>query len=136
MDAGCSSGGILKLRELIEEHTSEIAYDFRERFGVSSSQIGHSVSYTEALLLINILSRDPSSWLSAARRKWDYPVSREWMVMANLVDVMVAANSKKKPKPSPRPWPKEGENRIGKKSQNRDEVIKRLNEMNRGEQDG
>lgn len=114
MDSGSEPGGILKLRELIEEHPAEIAYDFRIKFGLSVEQISYTVSYGEAVMLVSMLLRDPSSWLQAAVNRWKYPVSPEWMVMANLFDLTMAVNSKNKPKPMDRPWPKKNDgSRIG-----------------------
>lgn len=62
--------------------------------------------------------------------KWEYPVSREWMVLSHVFDLLAAVNSKKKPKPYPTPWPADNSARIGKKRQDRDKVIELLNRMN------
>lgn len=113
MDARCTSGGICKLRELIDEHPAELAYDFRSKFGLSYQQIGFEINLLEACLLVAMLLRDPSSWLQAKVNDWKFPVTPEWMITANLLDVTVAVNSKGKPKPMERPWPSTDINRIG-----------------------
>jgi hypothetical protein len=41
------------------------------------------------------LLTDPSSHLTAAVLGWDFPVSREWIVLADQWDVFVQANTKK-----------------------------------------
>lgn len=62
---------------------------------------------------------------------WKYPVSYEWMIIAELVDLTMAVNSKNgKAKPIDRPWPVAGQQRIGKTQLSRDEVISRLEKMN------
>lgn len=137
MDSGCSRGGILKLRELIEEHPAELAYDLRFRFGFGLDALGVEVTYREACYLVSVLLRDPSSWLQAVQNDWAYPVSREWMATAHVWDLLAAVNSKNKPKPYPTPWPAEGTNKIGsKKPQTRKDVLANLERMNPKENDG
>lgn len=132
MDSRHSTGGILKLREIIAEHTSEIAYDFRTRFNLSIFDAGDKFTWLEAVHLTAILVRDLSSWTQSSIAKWDYPVSREWIVAAHTYDLIAAVNSRKsKPKPYPAPWPDAGTNRIGGKTkQDRKTVIERLRQMN------
>lgn len=132
MDAGCISGGSLQLLELIEEHPAELAFDFRSRFGLSIDDIGSSVSLRESLLLVNVLLRDPGSWLQAARQGWEYPVTREWIVASHTYDLLAAVNSGKgkKPKPYPNPFPNTNTKRIGKTDKSVDEVRAILDWMN------
>lgn len=105
MDAGCFLGGILALLELIEEHPAEAARDFREKLHCSIKDLGLSVRWDEALLLVQTLMRDPSSWLHAAVAGWEYPISRETVALMDLYDLQHASKSKRKPRPIPRPWP-------------------------------
>lgn len=132
MDSRRPTGGILRLREIIEEHTSELAYDFRTRFNVSIFDIGEKITWLEAIYLISILIRDTSSWTQSAMSEWKYPVSREWIVAAHTFDLFANVNSgKKKPKPYPAPWPEVGTNRIGGKAKlDRKTVLERLRLMN------
>lgn len=113
MDSGCPSGGILKLRELISEHPSEFAYDFRTRFNLSIFDVGYGLSFGEAVLLVAALLRDPTSWLQAATNDWKAPASPEWQLLARLVDVQTMSKSKNKVKPVERPWPDKSVSRIG-----------------------
>lgn len=136
MDSRCLNGGILKLRELIEEHPSELAYDFRSRFGLSVYEIGNGVTWLEAILLVAVLLRDPTSWIQAAVNDWDFPVSREWIVQAHTYDLLHAVNSKNKPKPYPTPWVPEGTQKLGSKKQTRSNVLDKLERMNPKESDG
>lgn len=132
MDAGCPLGGILKLLELIEEHPGELAYDFRSRFGLSIEAIGDTVTFGEAVLLVSVMLRDPSSWTQAAWSGWKYPVSREWIVASHSYDLQSAVNSGKgrKPKPYPNPFPSTDGKRSGRTNLPPAEVKKLLARMN------
>jgi len=132
VDRRRTRGGILKLRELIEEHPAELAYDFRSRFGLSFQEIGKSITYLEAILLVSVLMRDPSSWIVATHSGWEYPVSREWIVNSHTYDLLAMANSGKgkKPKPYPNPFPDKSQVRSGKTDLSRIEVLAVLNKMN------
>lgn len=83
------------------------------KFGLSIEQIGYGVTYSEAVLLVSMLLRDPTSWLQAKVNEWKHPVSMEWMLNANIFDVTLASNSKGKVQPMERPWPSTHANRIG-----------------------
>lgn len=136
MDSGGNAGGSLKLRELIEEHPAELAYDLRSRFGFGIDEIGQSISLRETVLLVSVLMRDPSSWLQAAASDWKYPVTNEFIVAAHTWDLLAAVNSKNKPKPYPTPWPAEGTNKIGSSNQAPEDVLRFLERMNPKENDG
>jgi hypothetical protein len=136
VDAGSGSGGIVKLRELIEEHPSELAYDFRSRFGVGIQDIGGTVTWHEAILLTAVLLKDPASWTQAVKNGWQYPVSHEWMIARHTYDLIARAHYKK-PKPFPAPWPDADKKTIGsKRPQTRAEVLAKLALMNPEENDG
>jgi hypothetical protein len=131
LDTRRTIGGILKLKELIFEHGTAFAYDFRSKFGVSYLEIGYSVSWLEALRLTAGLMQDTDSKVQAAVNKWDYPIRREFMVLANIYDLLAAVNSKKKPKPYPMPWPDPNKQKIGStKIQPRKTIIDKLDRMN------
>lgn len=132
VDSGCISGGILKLRELISEHPAELTYDFRSRFQLSLDEIGATVTWREAVLLVSVLVRDPSSWTQTVWSGWSYPVTREWIVSAHTFDLLAAANSRKgsKPKPYPNPFPDQDVTRTGKTDRTPEEVRKILAWMN------
>lgn len=136
LDPRGRSGGICKLLEIIEEHPVELAYDFRSKFNLSFEDIGNGVTYKEAIMLVAALLRDTSSWLQAAHAEWDHPVSREWIVLSHVYDLLAAVNSKNKPKPYPTPWPAEGVQKIGRSKQSRLEVMAALDRMNPKENDG
>jgi hypothetical protein len=131
LDSRCVIGGICKLLEIIEEHPSEIAYDLRSRFNFGIQDIGISIPWIEAVRLIAVLLRDPSSWTQAAKNNWDYPVDRNWIVASHSYDLLAMVNSKKKPKPYPSPWPNANVNRLRpKKAQLRSQVLEKLRLMN------
>jgi hypothetical protein len=81
-------------------------------------------------MLVTIILRDPSSWTQAARSKWKFPVSREWIVNAHTYDLLARVNSKNKPKPYPNPFPDREVVRTGKTNLSPDEVKKILARMN------
>lgn len=64
-----------------------------------------------------ILRHDPSSAITAALEGWDYPISREALILADLFDLEHMANSdpkKSRPKPHPmRPWKDQRRERHG-----------------------
>lgn len=129
---GCEPGGICKLLELADAHPSEIRADFRSKFGLSWDDVGVTVSWVEAAHLVNVLLRDPESWLQAAHNGWSYPVPRVWELLAHLIDITLQINSKKgnKPKPLKRPWPDPGKKKVGRSGQDRARVLAHLERMN------
>lgn len=134
MESGRCTGGIFKLRELISEHPSELAYDFRSRFNIGIQEIGYRVPYSEAVLLAAILLRDPTSWLQAAYNQWKHPASLEWIMLAQQLEAFVAAHSKTKPKPIPMPW--QAPIRSGRPSLPEERVREILDAMRPKETDG
>lgn len=71
---------------------------------MSIDDIGESMTFGEAKDLTEVLHQDPSSWVFAARASWDNPVSREFLVLADIFDAFAKANFKR-PDPYPRPTP-------------------------------
>lgn len=137
MDSGCTTGGILRLLELIQTYPIEFAYDFRSRFNLSFQDIGHKLTYLEAIYLTAGLMKEPTSTLQAAHNKWKHPASLEWIVSTQIYDLLAAVNSKNKPKPYPMPWPDRNKNTLGStKDQNRSDVLDRLNLMNPKDNNG
>jgi hypothetical protein len=89
------------------------------------------------VLLIATLLTEPDSHLTAALQEWKNPVSREWIVLTHLYDLLAAVNSKNKPKPYPTPWLDKNTSRLGKsKNISSDEVMRRLGTMNPKEENG
>lgn len=68
------------------------------------------MSWGEAYRLTEQLIKDPTSHVSAAMAGWDYPISFEALVTADLFDVTASVHSpaNKKPDPWPRPWKQKG----------------------------
>lgn len=79
-------------------------YDFRARFRLPVSVVGRSVSWAEGARLVSLLSRDPSSWTAASLAGWEYPLSREALILSDLLDIQHASKARKRPAPYPRPW--------------------------------
>lgn len=60
-EAAGLGGGSAALLELIEEHRPAFTFDFRRYFGVPLSEVGRSISYGEAWLLLLELRRESGS---------------------------------------------------------------------------
>ena len=105
MDGWRSTGGIVAVFELIEDHTAAFVYDFRHRFSLGLQDLGTKVPWVEVVYLVAVLLRDPTSWLQVSFNKWQHPVSFEWAAQVATYDLLAQVNSKRKPKPYPRPWP-------------------------------
>lgn len=58
--------------------------------------------------LVRILRSDPSTQLAASIEGWDYPLSREGWMLADLIDVQGRVAAGKKWKPYPRPIKQKG----------------------------
>ena len=96
------------LKGLVDQYEAELVYDLR-RINVDPA----TVSVEELELLIKIFARDPNSWTQAALNGWKFPVSHEWILLANQYDMNAQINSKRKPKPIARPWPSGNESKLG-----------------------
>ena len=96
----------------------ELRADFRSVFGISAEDVGETISYTEAIYLIEALMKDTSTRFFAAKAKWDHPVSQEWILFSHLYDRFVETNTRKgtKAKRYPRPWKDPSIRKIGNKS--------------------
>lgn len=113
MEQARGPGGIQGLRELAEAHPSEFIFELHG-LGIRVEDIGDTIDHVTVDHLVRVSMRQPSSWLFAAHNGWEYPVSREWMVTADLVDAFMRANAgKRKPKPYPRPWKDNSKTRMG-----------------------
>lgn len=57
-------------------------------------------------MLVYGLKQNTSSLYFAKINNWKYPVSQEWLILADFVDTFIMANngSKRKPKQYPRPF--------------------------------
>lgn len=108
MAGGGRRGGILGLLVLIEEHRAAVEYDFRTRFpGVTggAEAIPAEVGWGEALRLLTTLRKDPSSAVAASMEGWEFAMSREALLLADLFDLNQATGGVKRPKSHPgRPW--------------------------------
>jgi hypothetical protein len=67
--------------------------------------------------LVQMLLRNPQSWLHAAVAEWDHPVSREWTLLAQIHDITLGSKVKRSVfKPWARPWPEKKTKIGGKKT--------------------
>ena len=125
MDRWRSTGGIVAVLELVEDHTAAFVYDFRQRFGLGLRDLGTTVPWVEVVYLVAVLLRDPSSWLQVSFNGWHHPVSYEWATHAATYDLLAQVHSKRKPKPYPRPWPNAHNARKGTPRQDSREILER-----------
>lgn len=132
MDARSNTGGIIRLLEIIEKHPVAIAADFRKHYNLSIFEIGKTYTYKEAIHLTAALFNNTNSLTFAEYYSWDYPVSKEYLAVADLYDLTFAINSKKKNVKYPRPFKQktEGTQNIGRTSKSREEIEKILQRMN------
>lgn len=125
-------GGIEGLRQLAESYPDELTWELH-KLGIEVEDIGDDESYSKKQRakaidhvkvdrLLRVATREPSSPLYAAMNGWSFPVSREWMATADLIDAFLQANSDRKPKPYPRPWKDNNTNRLGKTALTPDEA--------------
>ena len=98
---------------LVDAHRGAFEYDWRARFHLPLTVVGKSMSWGEAVRLSRELSRDWSSAVAAALAGWDYPLSREAIVMADLYDLQHITKAKRRPAPYPRPWKPEQVKKFG-----------------------
>ena len=101
MEFLCQCPKRLFLERVVREHEGALVYDLR-RINVDPN----TVDYEELFLLATYLMKDSTSWLAAEMSEWEYPVSGEWLILANIHDIHMAVNSKDK-HTYPRPWTKE-----------------------------
>jgi hypothetical protein len=131
-----NAGGIESLLEIEEKHTVALYSDFRRHYSISYDDVGNTVSWREAVYLVEALTRDPSSMLCAAIGDWKHPASFEWMMLANLFDLTLRLNSKKGDTMD-RPWTKSSTRVSPSRKRSREEIDGILNKMNPGRrQDG
>lgn len=77
--------------------------------------MGKTISFEEAIVLIQGLKVRLDSWYHARLENWDYPISPVDNSIRYLIDVFTKANSDPKapaPKMYPRPYKTGGEERI------------------------
>lgn len=126
MDAGCITGGILWLFDLIERARPELSYDLRRELNFSINDIGHSVPYREAVDVIGMLRKNPQSYLHATEEGWSFPISLEWIVQKHTFDLLVKINSESDAPEYPAPW----DNANRPQTMSREEVEAALRKMN------
>lgn len=125
---------ILTLLDLWDTHRGAFEYDWRQRFGMGLTDIPDRMPWGEAWRLTHVLAADPSSHVAAAIGGWSHPVTREWLALADLIDLYLGAHAKKghKPKPYPRPWPDKNKKHFGRTTRPQTEVRAALRARARG----
>lgn len=98
----------------------QLGLDLRDNGSIRDAR-GKAVDHVKVDRLLRVATRDTSSHLFAARAGWDYPMSRQAIQQADLIDLVnalikVTAKSKQRLKPYPRPWKDNNTSRLGKTS--------------------
>lgn len=94
---------ILTLLDAVEAHRGAFEYDWRTRFHIPFDVPSEGMGWGEAWRLFLILGGDPSSQVASAVAGWQYPASRDALVLLDLFDLTARA-SFKRPKAYARPW--------------------------------
>lgn len=115
---------------LIGRHEGAFAYDWRARFGLPLTAVfDGTMSLREAWLLTQELCKDPSSHVGAAVARMKHPWSYEAAALADVYDLLMAANTDKKArsktKPYPRPFSLRAEGERSGRPNVSQEVVKR-----------
>lgn len=84
------------------------------------------MSWGEAVRLLSILAKDPTSQVATVVAGWDRPWSYEWAATVDVFDRMAQLRGARA-KPYPRPWPDPNTKRHGRTDKSRAEVISILN---------
>lgn len=128
-------GGVFGLLRLIALHRGAVEYDLRQRFRIGLRDIGDTVTLFEVARLVVILRKDPSSAIASTLEGWEYPVSREALILMDHYDLDRALNhDPKKGKADRYPRPYEVDDRQRRKYGNtggrtRAEIVEILNGM-------
>lgn len=70
---------------------------------MSLDSVPDEICWSEAIDLVRILRGDPSSQIARSIEGWDYPLSREGWMLADLIDLQGAKAMGKKWTPYSRP---------------------------------
>lgn len=71
------------------------------------------MSYGEAVRQVVILSNDPASMFAAERARLKYPVSREFLALADLIEITAQVNGNKGWRYPGRPTPDDDTRSVG-----------------------
>lgn len=88
-------GGILDLVDLIDQHRSAFAYDWRVRFGLPLDSIGEAIDWREAYDLAKELMLDTTSHANVAVTGMRTPWSPEAWLLADVWDLLSQVYSKR-----------------------------------------
>jgi hypothetical protein len=110
------------LGQIVQEHEAELVVDLR-KLGIDPSE----VDLDELLLIVDVLLRDPTSWLHAAVAKWKHPITHEWSVLVSMWELLAQVNTRKGRKAPrfPKPWPDPNSTSKGKTRRDARGILKR-----------
>lgn len=100
-------GKIRALVDLTSRHRTAFAYDWRTRFGLPLSALYDGrMTWAEAWDLTAALGDDPTSHVGAALAGWQHPFSHEALILADLYDLTLSANTDRAKRARIRPYPR------------------------------
>ena len=107
----------------MEDHPTAFEYDWRTRFGLPArSVLDGTLTWRESYALVAELLRDPTSHLAAAVGDLEYPWPREAFILADLYDLLVAANTDRKHRNRIKPYPRPVKNGLHRRRSRRPTV--------------
>lgn len=107
----------------MEDHPTAFEYDWRARFGLPArSVLDGTLTWRESYALVAELLRDPTSHLAAAVGDLEYPWPREAFILADLYDLLVAANTDRKHRSRIKPYPRPVKNGLHRRRSRRPAV--------------
>jgi len=107
----------------MEDHPTAFEYDWRTRFGLPArSVLDGTLTWRESYALVAELLRDPTSHLAAAVGDLEYPWPREAFILADLYDLLVAANTDRKHRSRIKPYPRPVKNGLHRRRSRRPTV--------------
>jgi hypothetical protein len=117
------TGKSLELRDLLARYPDQFVFELR-RGGFIAEDITQRPA--ETLAYISVAATLPESPLHAAIHGWKYPLSREGMLLLDLMDLTGRIHAGKKWKPLKRPWKTPGGERFGQTDLPPQEAIEKL----------
>lgn len=94
-------GGTFALLDLIEEHRSAVTWDLRRYLGLSIADLGDTVTWGEATLLITELGKETGSHLFAALAGYRVAASQAELAAVLHAEAFVNAHRDREKHPEP-----------------------------------
>lgn len=107
---------------MIHDHPGPLLYDLRSRLGIGAADIGGAVPWMELGHLVRELLADHTSRVAMAVGGLDRPLSPEFLVLADVYDLLAYVNSDKAGRARLRRYPRGVPERTNTTGATQDEV--------------